>query len=132
MPNEKQTDRTSKFPTSILPWLLGVVMLGVYIFTLNHWVTLANIGPVAKASGFVWQPDFSNPLLSLFTFPFRWLPAAQVPLAMNLLSAICAAITLGLLARCVAILPHNRTEMERTREHSDFSFLTTRSAWFPP
>ena len=31
-----------------------------------------------------------------------------------------------------ALLPHDRTEMERTRERSDFAFLTTGSAWFPP
>src|SRR6516162_3323770 len=132
MPNENQSDRTKQISTTLLPWLLGLVMLGIYGYTLNHWVTLANIGPVSKASGFTWQLDVSNPLLNLVTLLFRWLPPAQVPLAMNLFSAVCAAVSLGLLARCVAILPHNRTEMERTREHSDFSFLTIRSAWFPP
>ena len=46
--------------------------------------------------------------------------------------AICAAVTLGLLARSVALLPHDRTELERQREKSDFSFLTGWQAWFPP
>ncbi len=45
---------------------------------------------------------------------------------------MCAALTLGLLARSVAILPHDRTEAQRERERSDFSFLTTGSAWLPP
>src|SRR5208283_2634660 len=39
---------------------------------------------------------------------------------------------LGLLARSVALLPHDRTDAQRKREHSDFSFLTTGSAWLPP
>ena len=47
-------------------------------------------------------------------------------------SAVCAALTLGLLARSVALLPHDRTDAQRKREHSDFSFLTTGSAWLPP
>jgi tetratricopeptide (TPR) repeat protein len=132
MPKDKQIDPTKNFAPRILPWLLGLLMLAVYIATLNRWITLANIVPVAKASGFTWQPGVSSLMLFLLEYPFRWLPAAQVPLAMNLFSAVCAAALLALLARCVAILPHDRTEMERTREHSDFSFLTTRSAWFPP
>lgn len=132
MPNNNQTDPTKGFNVRFLPWILGLAMFVVYAITLNRWVTLANLLPVAKVSGFMWQPDLYSPLLFLVTLPFRWLPAAQVPLALNLLSALCAAVTLGLLARCVAILPHDRTEMERTRERSDFGFLTTASAWFPP
>ena len=45
---------------------------------------------------------------------------------------MCAALTLGLLARSVAILPHDRTEAQRKREQNAFSFLTIRSAWLPP
>ena len=79
MPKENQTDPTKKFVPRFLPWLLGLAMLVVYFATLNHWVTLANLMPVAKASGFVWQPDFYNPLLFLATLPFHWLPAAKIP-----------------------------------------------------
>ena len=32
----------------------------------------------------------------------------------------------------MALLPHDRTEAQRKREHSDFSFLTLGSAWLPP
>ena len=53
-------------------------------------------------------------------------------MALNLFSAVCAALTLGLLARSVTILPHDRTDAQRKREHSDFSFLTLGSAWLPP
>jgi len=37
-----------------------------------------------------------------------------------------------LLARSVALLPQDRTEAQRLREISDFSFLTIRHAWLPP
>ena len=37
-----------------------------------------------------------------------------------------------MLARSVALLPHDRTDAQRRRERSDFSFLTIRSAWLPP
>ncbi len=107
-------------------------MLLVYGCTLNHWVSLFNYAAVAKISGWEWQPEIVNPVLFLVTFPFRWLPAAAVPVALNLFSAVSAALTLGLLARSVAILPQDRTPAQRKREHSDFSFLTTRSAWLPP
>ena len=73
-----------------------------------------------------------SPILFLVTYPFRWLPAPQIPLALNVFSAVCAALTLGLLARSVALLPHDRTDAQRRREHSDFSFLTIGSAWLPP
>ena len=115
-----------------MPWLLAAAMLMVYGLTLNHWVTLANLVPAAQVSGFTWQPEFYNPLTYLFTYPFRWLSPAKIPIALNIFSAVCAATTLGLLARSVTLLPHDRTEMERTRERNDFAFLTTGSAWFPP
>ena len=132
MANKNQTDPRKQFTPRYLPWLLAAGMFFIYALTLNHWVTLANLLPVAKVSGFLWQPEFYNPLLFAFTSPFRWLPAAKIPIALNIFSAVCAAATLGLLARSVALLPHDRTEMERTRERSDFAFLTTGSAWLPP
>ncbi len=132
MPKENQSDPTKHFAPRILPWLLGAAMLAVYLLTLNHWVSLANILPVSVVSGFIWEPDYYNPLLFLATLPFRLISTASIPLALNIFSAVCAALTLVLLARSVAILPHDRTEVERVRERSDFAYLTTGSAWFPP
>ncbi len=132
MPKETQTGPNQSFTTRRLPWILGGAMLLVYLATLNHWVTLANLMPVAQVSGLVWQPTLYQPLMFLVTAPFRVLPASLVPLALNLFSALCAALTLVLLARSVAILPQDRTEAQRLRERSDFAYLTTRNAWFPP
>ena len=132
MPKPKQTDPRKNFAPRFLPWLLGLAMLGVYACTLNRWVTLLNVEEVSKASGWTWQPELYAPLQYLAMLPFHWLPAAKIPAALNLFSAVCAALVLVLLARSVTILPQDRTEPQRERERSDFSFLTGWQAVFPP
>ncbi len=132
MPNENQTDPRKSFVPTFLPWLLGAAMFAVYFFTINHWVTLLNISPVAQVSGFMWFPQVYGPVTWLATLPFHLLPAAKIPLALNLFSAVCAALVLAILARCVAILPQDRTEPQRQREKSDFAFLTGWQSYFPP
>jgi len=132
MPNENFKDPLKSFPVRFLPWLLGALMLVIYALTLNHWITLANLSSVARLTGQIWQPQIFGPLTWLATLPFHWLPAAKIPAALNLFSAVLAALVLVILARCVAILPQDRTEPQRQREKSDFSFLTGWQAWFPP
>ena len=132
MPMETRTDPRKNFVPRRLPWLLAAAMLLVYGLTLNHWVSLFNLNSVGQISGWTWQPEVLNPFIFLVTYPLRWLPAPAIPLALNLFSAVCAALALGLLARSVALLPHDRTDAQRKRERSDFSFLTTGSAWLPP
>jgi tetratricopeptide (TPR) repeat protein len=132
MANKELTDPRKNFVPRILPWLLAAGTFIIYGLTLNRWVGLLNYQAVAKISGWTWQPEIYNPLFFVVTYPFRWLPTAQIPVALNLLSAVCAALTLGLLARSVAILPQDRTDAQRERERSAFSFLTTGSAWLPP
>ena len=132
MTTKMRTDPQKNFAPRFLPWLLTVAAFAFYWFTLNRWVSLFNLSHVARISGWTWQPEIVSPILFLVTQPFRWLPAPQIPLALNVFSAVCAALTLGLLARSVALLPHDRTDAQRKREHSDFSFLTTGSAWLPP
>ena len=125
-------DPRRKFVPRFLPWLLGALMLAAYWFTLNHWVTLDNIAQVATVSGWVWQPQFFGPVTFLITYPFRWLPAAEIPVALNFFSALCAAATLAMLARSVILLPHDRMQAQRERERSDFTFLSGWMAWLPP
>ena len=132
MPNGVRIDARRDFVRRILPWLIAVAMLLFYVLTVNHWVSLNNLGGVATISGWLWTPQYSNPLFYLVTTPVRLLPAAAVPLALNLFSALCAALALGLLARSVGLLPHDRTEAQQVRERNDFFLLTLRSAWLPP
>jgi tetratricopeptide (TPR) repeat protein len=132
MATENRTDPRKNFAPRFLPWLLAAAAFAVYWLTLNRWVSLFNIGAVAKISGQTWQPEVLNPVFFAASYPFRWLSPAQIPIALDIFSAVCAALTLGLLARSVAILPHDRTDVQRKRERSDFSFLTIWSAWLPP
>lgn len=131
MPNGVRIDARRDFVRRVLPWLIAAGMLLFYLATLNHWVSLTSLGSVATISGWTWTAQYSSPLFYLVTMPFRLLPAAAVPIALNLFSAVCAALTLGLLARSVGLLPHDRTEAQQVRERNDFFLLTLRSAWFP-
>jgi len=49
----------------VVPWLAGAGALVVYLLTLNHWLSGGNLLLVAKASGWVWQPELYEPLLWL-------------------------------------------------------------------
>src|SRR5215207_3714607 len=89
-----------------LPWIVMVAALVIYVITLNHSATFSGVINLAKAVGWDWRPSIASPLQYLLTFPIRWLPSNLQLLGLNLLSAACAAPTLGLLARCVCLLPH--------------------------
>ena len=129
---ETPKDPRRQFEVRYLPWALAAVMFAVYLLTLNTWVNLLNLSRVVMAEGWNWQPQLVSPLVFMVSLPFRLFSAGTLPLALNVFSAACSATTLGLLARCVAILPHDRLEVERQRERSDFSFFTGKWAPFPP
>src|SRR5690242_1441752 len=124
MMSQPEVASENRFVPRILPWVVAVGGLLVYLVTLNHWVTFDSLLPVARASGWTWQPEIYGPLYWLITYPFSWLPGSMIPVALNLFSAICAVLVLALLARSVALLPHDRTHEQRIREKSPFSFLT--------
>jgi tetratricopeptide (TPR) repeat protein len=115
-----------------LPWVIGIAGLVIYLITLNHWLSFSSLGQVAKVSGWTWYPELSAPLYWLLTSPFKLLPPKLVPLALNSLSAVFGALTLALLARSVALLPHDRTLAQRERERGPWSLLSIRAAWVPP
>ncbi|MEW6302031.1 MAG: tetratricopeptide repeat protein [Verrucomicrobiota bacterium] len=119
--------------TDITPWILGIATLFVYLFTLNRWVTLTSLPIVAKVTGWDWwTPNLQAPLHFLLTYPVHWLPPGWQAPALNFFSAVCAALTLALLARSVALLPHDRTREQRHRERSEHSLLSLPSNWVPP
>ncbi|HMP83293.1 MAG TPA: tetratricopeptide repeat protein [Verrucomicrobiota bacterium] len=117
---------------TVLPWLLGAAALIVYLITINPWISLLNMPQVAKVSGWMWTPDLFNPAYYLVTLPLHLLPVRWVPLGLNVFSAVCAALVLAQLARCVALLPHDRTHAQRQREGSEHSTLSIPLAWLPP
>lgn len=116
-----------------LPWIIAAVAAIVYLATLNHWVTIASLPVVAKVTGWDWWSlDLQGPLFHIATLPIRLAPSSWQPILLNIFSALCAAGALGLLARSVQLLPHDRTHEQRQRERSEYSLLSIPLAWIPP
>ncbi len=132
MTTESVVSPEKTFVRARLPGLVAAGALLIYLITLNHWLSLSSLQQVAMVSGWTWQPPVHGPLFWLVTLPFRLLPAKLIPLALNLFAAVCAALTLALLARSVALLPHDRTHDQRHQETSRGSFLSIAMAWLPP
>ncbi len=132
MTKASESNRPGGFTLTLLPWILGAAMLAGYLLTLNHWTSIANVMRVTQVTGWSWLANLSGPLDFLITYPLRWLPAGVVPLALGVFSAVCAALTLALLARSVALLPHDRTHAQRQQETSTFSLLSIPASWLPP
>lgn len=114
-----------------LPWIAGAGVFALFLLTLNHWVNLRSLPTAAKVAGWEWGLPIQQPLFYLVTLPLKLFPASILPLAMNLFTALCAALTLVLLGRSVALLPHDRTHEQRQRERSDYSLLSNSLAWVP-
>ncbi len=115
-----------------IPLVVAAVAFVVYLVTLNHDATFSGLVNLAKVVGWDWRPNINSPLQVLVTFPVRFLPPGAQLQALNVISALCAAMALGLLARCVSLLPHDRTRDQRQLERSEHSLLSLSVAWVPP
>jgi tetratricopeptide (TPR) repeat protein len=123
--------RQTRFVTGILPWVVAAASLALYLLTVSHWVTLNSFLPFSRVAGLQWHPVLASPVYHVLTLPLKLLPAAWIPLALNLFSALCAPLVLALLARSVALLPQDRTHPQRMAEKSFDALLTIRAAWLP-
>jgi tetratricopeptide (TPR) repeat protein len=132
MTTEREVSPENKFVPALLPWLVAAAALAVYLVTLNRWVSLSSLLQVARVSGWTWQPELYGPVFWLVTCPFRWLPAQTIPLALNSFAAVCATLSLALLVRSVALLPHDRTHEQRQQEAGRSGLLSIPAAWLPP
>ncbi len=119
-----------RFVPDVLPWVIAAAALAVYLATLNPWLTLRSLPVVAKITGWDWQPMILQPALFLVTCPFRVLPPSWVPVALNLFTAVGAALTLALLARSVALWPHDR--LEEQAGETKHALWTLPNGWVPP
>src|SRR5688572_30041156 len=124
-------ENPSGFVRSKLPWIAGVGGLILFLVTLNQWVNLRSLPVAAKVAGWEWGLPVQAPLFYLVTYPIRLFPAGIQALALNVFTALCGAFVLILLARSVALLPHDRTHEQRLRERSDYSLLSIRLSWVP-
>jgi tetratricopeptide (TPR) repeat protein len=115
-----------------LPWIVAGVFLLVYGLTLGRWVSYQGLSTLARAAGWDWQLAYHAPLHFLLTYPVRWLPAGWQVIVVNAFSMVCSVLTLAILARSVAILPHDRTRDQRQLERNEFSLLGIPGAWLPP
>ena len=132
MTTEREVNPETRSISAFLPWLVAAGALAIYLVTLNRWVSLSSLQQVARISGWTWQPELHGPVFWLVTYPFRWLPVGAIPLALNLFAAVCAALSLALLARSVALLPHDRTHEQRQQQNGRTTFLSIPAAWLPP
>jgi thioredoxin-like negative regulator of GroEL len=125
-------------PLILSAWPVVVAALVLYGLTLNHWVSLRSLPLMAQVTGWDWQPyplewrtETMAPLFLVLTAPVRFLPAAWQPVVLNAFTAVCAALTLGLLARSVRLLPHDRTRDQRLRALGPQASLCFRAAFLP-
>jgi len=125
-------------PIPLSPWLVVIGALLLYGLTLNHWVSLRALPLMAQVTGWDWNPysltwrtEPMAPLYLVLTAPVRLLPAGWQPAALNIFTAVCAALTLGLLARSVRLWPHDRTREQRLQELGTRALLTFRTAFLP-
>ncbi len=126
-----ETTPPRSFVRSILPWIVAAVMLLVYLVTLDTVITVQSVAPFARATGLDWHSNYAQPLSWLATLPVRVLPSGWQLVGLNFISALCAALSLALLARCVALLPHDRTQLQRDKLTGEDSFLNIKLAWVP-
>lgn len=119
------------FVARLLPWLLGTAFLVLYLVTLHPWIGITNGNLAAQLGG--WDADlaYTEPLLWLLTRPLRLLPETSFPVAMNGLAAVMAALSVALLARSVALMPHDRMREQRIRGHGENPTLHIPLAWVP-
>jgi tetratricopeptide (TPR) repeat protein len=130
MTNRTEAGAEKSFISTLLPWAIASALAIVFLLTVNHWISFNNLHTVARTTGQTWTSETYAPLFVLVSAPFHWLPEAWVPLSLNLFSVVCAFFVLVLLARCVVLLPHDRTEKQREKGRSAFASLS--SAWIPP
>jgi len=128
----EELDEAFGFNQKILPWLVAGGALALYLITLCRWLRLENLSLLASVLGWDPSPQLERPLYFLLTRPFLLLPAKLQPLALNALAAVLGAATAGLLTRCVALLPYDRTREAREREQNPLAFLSIPFSWLPP
>jgi tetratricopeptide (TPR) repeat protein len=123
---------TRHFVRSYLPWLAAAGMLVLYLVMLNTHASVSSVPNVVHWGGYDWRPTYLSPFTWLVTLPVRWLPMSAQIIGLNVIGAVCAALTAALLARSVALLPHDRTHDQRVREKNERGLFSGSTAWIPP
>ncbi|MGB1744528.1 MAG: protein O-mannosyl-transferase family, partial [Limisphaerales bacterium] len=130
--SDNNNNPLNSFAATRLPWVVAAGALVLYLATLHSWISFASLPAVSHVGGWHDLPQTKQPLLYLVTLPLKLLPPSALPFAMNGLAAVFGALTLALLVRSVALLPHDRTKEQRQREQSEHSLLSIGLNWMPP
>ena len=88
----------------IFPVQVAGFALLVYLLTFSHGVTIHSLPFTAKVVGWDFMPMTGQPLLWLLTLPLKFLPAGLAAVMLNLLAALTASVTLGIMARTLELL----------------------------
>jgi hypothetical protein len=137
--SEKSISPEVKRPILLNPWLVLAAALVLYGLTLNHWITFGSLPFASQLMGWDWHPGSLpwradhqyHPLFLVLTSPLRLLPAGGRILGLNVFTALCAALTLAILARSVRLFAQNRTKEQRLRERGQFGLLSVRATFLP-
>ena len=129
---ENESSPRKIFVPRYFAWIIASAMLIVYLLTTRGWMTYSGLSHLVRTLGWDWHSSYVAPLYYLLSYPLRWLPGGAQVLGANLFGLICSFLSLALLARSVALLPHDRTREQRQFERSDDSILTIPGAWIPP
>ena len=126
------TEKNASSIQRFLPWIVSAGILFLHFITLNGWVTFGSLLNVSKVAGWEESSVLPNAVLYLVTLPFRVLPGNMVPGVLNAVGAVAGFLTLVVLARSVALLPHDRTREQRQRNRTQKQLLDAPLAWLPP
>jgi tetratricopeptide (TPR) repeat protein len=136
---EKPISPRAKRPIYLSPWLVALAALALYGCTLNPWVNFRSLPLASQIMGWDWHPGPLSwrinpeyqPLYLVLTCPLRWMPLDWRITGLNVLAAVCAALTLAILARSVKLLAHDRTKEQRVRVGGKDALLPMRASFLP-
>lgn len=131
MTSQDSSSAGQTIPFQKLPWILAAAFFLLYLITIAPGPGVLTLGTTAKITGWDWVPLLQYPLYFVVTLPVRILPDGMQIMGLNFLSAIMGALTIGLLARSVQLLPQDRTRDQRERERNELGILTGTLAWLP-
>jgi len=103
----------------------------VYALTLNHGTSLRGLPLAAQAANWTSLSLPGHPLLKLAIMPWKFIPVLWQPTALNLMSALTAALTIVLLCRSVQLLPYDRLRIQRQLVFNSTGLFNRPDAWLP-
>src|SRR5262245_14575195 len=93
------SESSRRFVPRFLPWIIAAVGLVLYLGTLCGSINHLNLDTISQLGGWMWELPWGLPLTYALAYPFKLVSEPQYPLALNIFTAVLAAITVAMLAR---------------------------------